>query len=807
MTVLRSLAIAAALIVSASSAFAGEGESDDSTLVVEQKSSPEIERLVAALASEDVQTRRDAAYDFAKLGKDALPAIDALVKGLDDRDDQVWMQSAMAVARIGANAGAAIDSLIGSLGDDNDQRRYRSAWALSRIGAEAIPALIEAAGGESTRRRVAALDAMGWMADNPDGIIAALEAALRDDRPDVRRQAAVSMGRLGAPAAQSLGLALNNDFAEVRAAAASALAKLDGHADAYRERLIQLIEDPDSEVRAAAIVAVSVTSVTDRQMVDLIVDAVMDQEADVRAGGVIALKNLTRASGPNGVAEQAVSKLITSLETDDPHQRDSAAFAIGTMGQRGQSAIPALIAALQRTDTGQPGSVSQTGDAEVERDASAIEDALRRIGPASVPALLQAASNDQNASDAAAAGDRLAKALARIGPAATKPLVDALDDEAGVTRTIAARAIGQMRLPVKEAIPALAVCLDAKNAELRAVATTALGRYVQLDETLVDRIHSLCHDPDPRVRAAAVLCVAKTDSKTGRVTGVLLGAFADTDALVRRSAIGGMMHLKLETTESISALIVALDDSDATVRADAAGAIALIGPPADQAVARLTQLLGDPNAAVRTAATSALGATGNQSPEVVSAIGASLSDPDDSVTIASLVALTSMGEQAAGQVETVIGLLNHPRPDLRAAALSCLSKIETNRERSVILLTEALSDGDWSVRRDAANALGELGSDGKGAVPVLLRMLAVPDDTNFAKDALRSINAAGPEAVPILLEGLESEDRRQQYYSLYMLGKVTPKPTDALPTLKRLLEETDSGRLRGAYQRAIDEIQ
>ncbi len=76
-----------------------------------------------------------------------------------------------------------------------------------------------------------------------------------------------------------------------------------------------------------------------------------------------------------------------------------------------------------------------------------------------------------------------------------------------------------------------------------------------------------------------------------------------------------------------------------------------------------------------------------------------------------------------------------------------------------------------------------------------------------ARGALRSIDDAGPEAVDVLIEGLESDDRRRRYYAMFLLGKIGPAAKDAVPLLKRLLDETDSQRFKGSIQRTIDQIE
>ena len=77
--------------------------------------------------------------------------------------------------------------------------------------------------------------------------------------------------------------------------------------------------------------------------------------------------------------------------------------------------------------------------------------------------------------------------------------------------------------------------------------------------------------------------------------------------------------------------------------------------------------------------------------------------------------------------------------------------------------------------------LGELGSQAKSAVPVLFKMLDSEQDQDAARGALRSMDDAGPEAVDVLIEGLESDDRRRRYYAMFLLGKIGPAAKDAVP--------------------------
>ena len=93
----------------------------------------ELDDLIAALGSDDLAARRDAAYDLAKIGPDAEPAVAALMVALKDGDEQVRFQSTMALARIGPAAEPAVPVLIELLTSRDDQRRYRAAFALGII--------------------------------------------------------------------------------------------------------------------------------------------------------------------------------------------------------------------------------------------------------------------------------------------------------------------------------------------------------------------------------------------------------------------------------------------------------------------------------------------------------------------------------------------------------------------------------------------------------------------------------------------------------------------------------------------------
>jgi HEAT repeat protein len=87
----------------------------------------------------------------------------------------------------------------------------------------------------------------------------------------------------------------------------------------------------------------------------------------------------------------------------------------------------------------------------------------------------------------------------------------------------------------------------------------------------------------------------------------------------------------------------------------------------------------------------------------------------------------------------------------------------------------------------------------------LFELLDSDEDSDATRTALREIDAVAPEALPVLLEALKGEGRRQRYYAVFFLGKLGPEAKEALPVLEEALQ-SESGRFRDSLQRAIDAI-
>jgi hypothetical protein len=130
------------------------------------------EALVEALRAENGAVPRNAGYGFNAMG---APAVPALLDAARDRDPRVRARALDALGDVGAEAREAVPDLVGMLADEAEDPRRRAAEALGTVG-----------------------QGSGAVA-GPLGRL--LE---RDESGEVRRNAALSLARLGPAAAEAV---------------------------------------------------------------------------------------------------------------------------------------------------------------------------------------------------------------------------------------------------------------------------------------------------------------------------------------------------------------------------------------------------------------------------------------------------------------------------------------------------------------------------------------------------------------------------------------------------------------------------
>jgi hypothetical protein len=99
----------------------------------------------------------------------------------------------------------------------------------------------------------------------------------------------------------------------------------------------------------------------------------------------------------------------------------------------------------------------------------------------------------------------------------------------------------------------------------------------------------------------------------------------------------------------------------------------------------------------------------------------------------------------------------------------------------------ALEDADPETRRDAINAIADMGRDGTAAIPALTEV-GWHDDISLRAWAIsKGLGAIGPAAVPALCEFMK--DRKVRTTAVATIGRIGPEAKEAVPALTKALKD------------------
>jgi len=173
--------------------------------------------------------------------------------------------------------------------------------------------------------------------NDPLTVTAVLVELLHDPSPDIRRTAALSLGKIGhSGGTQGLVEALSDSDARVREYSAWALGQIgeDINIDAVIA-LVEALGDEEPKVKKAAAKALGNVGVREPVM-PLLIEGLQVGEVHSRRAAVEALMHLGRKNGH--------SALLAALNDPDPHVRQNTIAALGEMVDR--QALPQIRASL-----------------------------------------------------------------------------------------------------------------------------------------------------------------------------------------------------------------------------------------------------------------------------------------------------------------------------------------------------------------------------------------------------------------------------------------------------------------------------
>ena len=211
----------------------------------------------------------------------------------------------------------------------------------------------------------------------------------------------------------------------------------------------------------------------------------------------------------------------------------------------------------------------------------------------------------------------------------------------------------------------------------------------------------------------------------------------------------------------------------------------------ERQVAEQIAALKSKDAAARKDAAGALTAERRVPAAAAPPLGEALLDDDLDVRQEAARALIGIGRPA---VAVLVGVLKEKDRNARKLAVQALGELGS-RARSALpqLMNLVKNDGDKAVRIGAAFALGRMGTAGNAAVSVLTTALkdADADLRGTAAVALGEIGPGAKGAVPALTEALKDENQYVRSSAAYGLGGIGRDAVASAAALSESLKDKE----------------
>ena len=236
-----------------------------------------------------------------------------------------------------------------------------------------------------------------------------------------------------------------------------------------------------------------------------------------------------------------------------------------------------------------------------------------------------------------------------------------------------------------------------------------------------------------------------------------------------------------------------LKDRDSNVRAQAAWDLGQMG--ATDSVPALAEALDDPSSAVRANAAASLWKLGAASKPAIPALRRTLEDRSSAVVGNAAGALRNLGVPMKELVPAYRRLL--AKPDCKSAVIglkALVNEVPPSELFDAAWACAEAPDADSDTRRDAREALRKIvGRRDRVMVPTILATLERlgARDGSDLMSAIASLDPPVKEAVPVLVELLDSGNESTRRSAISALGRMGPT---ALPAVPRLVDSLQSGR-------------
>jgi HEAT repeat protein len=427
-----------------------------------------------------------------------------------------------------------------------------------------------------------------------------------------------------------------------------------------------------------------------------------------------------------------------------------------------------------------------------EADRRKASRVLRLVGPEAAdaaPALLLALRTDD-----LIVRDRIAAALARLGSKKVPILADALALEDHKITCGAARALALLGPEARSTARHLQRQLDSANPLARTLCALALWRVDRRPAAITTLRKQLAagHSLDWQW---ASWSLAQCGPAAVPAAPELVDLLDSREEPVRRFAA---IALEAIGRPAVAALRKhGLKSDSARQRVESAQVLGGLGPDADDAVGDLVELLNHDSPGSRASAARALGRIGLADPRVLGHLRKRVRDDDRDVRLEAARALGALGPAASAAMPDLAANVRHPGRDVRRAAGAALVRIG---KPAVPELVKLLADSDILVRRQALEALREIGPDSAEALAALQALVKDTKDL-LRPQAIAALTAVGKPAAPTLA-GLLT-DREVRLDAAAALARLGADGAAARPALTEALAPATTPAFRQALLAAL----
>jgi HEAT repeat protein len=472
------------------------------------------------LKDKSAKVRAHAALALGAIGPAAKAAVPDLAGLLKDPDETVRRSVVRALRSIRPGPQVMIPLCAKLLEDPDLSIRTRILNTIAESGVEAVPGLIAAL--KDDKVAYWALIILRDIGPAAKDAIPAILEKLSDKRPQIRREAVLTLGVFGdaaIPAISQIAKLLSDEHA--RTAATFVLGEL-GQIPSDAEVAVRAnAKSPDQLLSTASLWALAKVHPEDKELrretTEKLVARLKDKDAFVRVGAARALAALPPAP------EITVPIWENALKDADENTMRHAMDALAALGA---PAVPRMIGALKyekfRVDIvyalGRIGPPAAAATGELtkligdknSRVAHEAIIALGNIGPGAKDAVLALTRALQQPDDRDLNFAAIAFALGKIGPAAASAestLLKLLASKDDNVRLLSAWALAQIDpatpLVANNTVPVLIAGLALPIPEDRSLSAEALGGFGALAKSAVEALKKAASDENKDVQEAA----------------------------------------------------------------------------------------------------------------------------------------------------------------------------------------------------------------------------------------------------------------------------------------------------------------